>query len=359
MKLRLLAAALPLLFAAPVLGQASTSALPHDPVPSKLDYPSPPAGWHVKRTAWGDPDLRGMWPVDYLSPTPRERPANMGARTELNDAEYQERLGAAKERIGLLPAQEKLGILGMGSWTELGLPLHQTSMVTMPANGRFPALTPEGAAAKAAVHDSWNTAVFDNLSDFGNWDRCLTRGLPGSLLPGAYNMGIRIMQSPGLVVIPIEMVHETRMIYLDGRAAPPPSVTQYLGVSRGHWEGDSLVVETTNFTPGMSNGVTPNSAQMTLRERFTPTGPDQIRYEAWVDDPVMLTAPYKLDMPWHRNPKYKFFEYACHEGNVQIRGYITATSPRFAKLREQQFASRGERPSPPAPRPGGGPEGGE
>src|SRR5205085_700226 len=261
---------------------------------------------------------------------PRERPADMGTRTELNDAEYQERLKAAQERIGLLPAQEKLGILGMGSWTEIGLPLHQTSMVTVPANGRFPALTPEGQRAKAAVHDSWNTQVFDSLNDFGNWDRCLTRGLPASFLPGAYNMGIRILQSPGLVTIAIEMVHESRLIYLDGRAAPPANVQNYLGFSRGHWEGDSLVVETTNFTPGMSNGVTPNSAQMRLRERFTPTGPNQIRYEAWVEDPVMLTAPYKLDIPWQRNPNYKFFEYACHEGNAQVRGYITATSPRFA-----------------------------
>ena len=345
MKLRLLAAALPLLFAAPVVAGITLPPLSQDPVPSKLDYPAPPAGWHVPRTSWGDPDLRGMWPVDYLAPTPRERTPDMGTRTQLNDDEYKERLGAAKERLGLLPAQEKVGILGMGSWTELGLPLHQTSMVTEPANGRYPALTPEGARAKAAVHDSWNTQVFDKITDFGNWDRCLTRGLPGSLLPGAYNMGIRILQSPKLVTIAIEMVHETRLIYLDGRAAPPPSVQNYLGFSRGHWEGSSLVVETTNFTPGMSNGVTPNSDQMKLTERFTPTGPNQIRYEAWVEDPVMLTAPYKLDIPWQRNPKYKLFEYACHEGNVQIRGYITATSPRFAKLRQQQFAARGDQPT--------------
>jgi hypothetical protein len=162
------------------------------------------------------------------------------------------------------------------------------------------------------------------------------------------------MQSPGLVVVAIEMVHETRLVYLDGRDAPPAAVNQYLGYSRGHWDGDTLVIETTNFTPGMSNGVTPNSAQMKLTERLTPTGPDQIRYEAWVEDPVMLTAPYKIDMPWHRNPNYEFFEYACHEGNVQIRGYITATSPRFQHLREEQWARQGEEPSPVAG-PGGAP----
>lgn len=347
--LRLAAAlALPLLFALP----ASGPALAEDPVPSAKDYPAPPAGWKVPRTAWGDPDLRGMWPVDYLTPTPRERPVELGARTEWTEEEYAQRLKAAEQAQGLIVQQDKVGILGMGHWTERGLPLWQTSMVAS-NNGRYPAPTAAGAAARAAVKDSWNTEVFDKLSDFGNWDRCLTRGLPGSQMPGAYNMGIRVMQSPGLVTIAIEMVHETRLIYLDGRAAPPPEYTQYLGYSRGHWEGDTLVIETTNFTPGMSNGITPNSAQMKLTERITPTGPDQMRYEAWVEDPVMLTAPYKLDFPWKRNSNYEFFEYACHEGNVQIRGYITSTSPRFQKLREEQWAKQGEKPSELEVGPGG------
>ena len=350
MKLRLLAAALPLLFVLP----AAAPALADDPVPSAKDYPAPPAGWKVARTAWGDPDLRGMWPVDYLSPTPRERPAEIGTRTEWTEEEYRQRFAQAEQSQELIVQQDKVGILGMGHWTERGLPLWQTSMVTEPANGRYPALTEAGRAARAAVHDSWNTQVFDSLKDFGNWDRCLTRGLPASLLPGAYNMGIRVMQSPGLVVIAIEMVHETRFVYLDGREPPPAEVTQYLGYSRGHWDGDTLVIETTNFTPGMSNGVSPNSAQMKLTERLTPTGPDQIRYEAWVEDPVMLTAPYKIDIPWKRNPNYEFFEYACHEGNVQVRGYITSTSPRFTKLREEQWAKQGEKPSDDAG-PGGAP----
>jgi hypothetical protein len=352
MKFTRIAAALaaPLLLALPI----SAPAFAEDPVPSAKDYPAPPAGWHVARTAWGDPDLRGMWPIDYLAATPRERPPEIGTRTEWTEEEYQQRFSQAEQRQGLEAAQDKLGILGMGHWREDGLPLWQTSLVTQPANGRTPPLTEEGQRARAAVHDSWNTQVFDSLNDFGNWDRCLTRGMPGSFLPGAYNMGIRVMQSPGLVAIAIEMVHETRLIYLDGRAPPPAAVNQYLGYSRGHWEGDTLVVETTNFTPGMSNGASPNSAQMKMTERFTPTGPDQMRYEAWIEDPVMLTAPYKIDMTWHRNPNYKFFEYACHEGNVQIRGYITATSPRFQKLREEQWAKQGEEPSPVAG-PGGAP----
>src|SRR5690606_14167810 len=204
MKLRLLAVALPLLFAAPAVAD--------DPVPSAKDYPAPPAEWKVAHTAWGDPDLRGMWPVDYLAATPRERPSEVGDRTEWTEEEYQQRFGAAEQRAGLEAEQDKVGILGMGHWREDGFPLWQTSIVTQPANGRYPALTEEGRRARAAVHDSWNTEVFDSLSDFGNWDRCLTRGLPGSLLPGAYNMGIRVMQIPGLVVNAIEMVHENRLI---------------------------------------------------------------------------------------------------------------------------------------------------
>jgi len=336
MKLRLLAA-LPLLLAVPVSAQ--------DPVPSQKDYPAPPAGWKVPRTPWGDPDLRGMWPVDYLAATPRERPAELGTRTEWTPEEYEQRLGQAEERIGLEAAQDRIGILGMGHWREDGRPLWQSSMITQPANGRYPAMTEEGRKAAAQVKTSWNTEVFEWVDDFGPFDRCLTRGMPASMLTGAYNMGIRIAQSPGLVAIPLEMIHETRMVYLDGRPAPPPSVTDYLGYSRGHWEGDTLVIETTNFTPGITNGVSPNSDKMKVVERLTPTGPDQIRYEAWVEDPVMLTAPYKIDIPWQRNKAYEFYEYACHEGNVQVRGYITSTSPRFARLREEQWAKQGERPS--------------
>ena len=327
-------AALPLLFVAP-------PSLAADPVPSAKDYSAPPAGWTVPRTPWGDPDLRGMWPLDYLAATPRERPPELGARAEWTEAEYQERNLQAEQRIGLEAAQDKIGILGMGHWREDGRPLWQSSMITVPENGRYPPLTGEGRRAAAATKNSWNTEVFDTITDFGPWDRCLSRGMPGSMLTGAYNMGIRVMQSPGLVVIMTEMVHESRRVYLDGRSAPPPEVTDYLGYSRGHWEGDTLVIETTNFTPGISNGPAPNSARMKVTERITPVGPSQMRYEAWVEDPVMLTAPYKIDIPWQRNPNYQFFEYACHEGNVQIRGYITSTSPRFEAMRQARFAAEG------------------
>src|SRR5690606_9713022 len=167
--------AVPLLFAAPLAGPAWAA----DPVPSAKDYPPPPADWKVPRTEWGDPDLRGMWPVDYLAATPRERPPEIGTRTEWTEEEYQERFAQAEQRAGLEAAQDRVGILGMGHWREDGLPLWQTSMITQPANGRYPALTDEGRRAAAAVRNSWNTEVFDKISDFGIWDRCLSRGMPG------------------------------------------------------------------------------------------------------------------------------------------------------------------------------------
>lgn len=299
-----------------------------------------PAG--IKRTAWGDPDLRGMWPVDSVAQTPRQRPVHFGTRDSLTDEEYAAAMKVAQDGLSLGDRQDKVGILGMGHWAERGLPLRQASLIVAPANGRYPELTEEGKRRAAAEKTSWNNTTFDWMDDFGIFDRCITRGMPSSMLPGNYNSGIQILQSPGLVAIRLEMIHEVRLIHLDGRAAPPPAVTDPLGYSRGHWEGDALVIETTNFTPGMTNGPSPNSAQMTVTERLTPAGPDTIRYEAWIADPVMMTEPYKIDFPWTRNPEYRFFEYACHEGNYSIRDYIKATGTRFAAERAGKWEAGAE-----------------
>jgi hypothetical protein len=155
---------------------------------------------------------------------------------------------------------------------------------------------------------------------------------------------VRIFQSPGYVVIQLELVHETRIIPLDGRAKLPGNMETWLGSSRGHFEGNTLVIETTNFNGeapmvivGPTNQPVPTSKSLRIVERLTPTGPDTIQYEALISDPEDLTAPFKMAFPWTRNEKYELFEYACHEGNIQLRGFITATSPRFAKQREAAF----------------------
>jgi hypothetical protein len=337
MKVRLIAAAFVLpMFAASAMTVAE-------------DAPAADPNWKAPRTEWGDPDLRGKWPVDYLGSTPRERPVEFGDRRYLTDEEYEPRRAAAQANLDRYDIEQKGGTMGMGHWAEFGLPLRQTSMIVEPANGRYPPLTEEGKRLKAAEHTSWNTEVFDKMSDFGIFDRCITRGLPSSMLPGAYNGGIQVFQAPGLVVISLEMIHETRVVHLGDDPPPPASVKSWLGYSRGHWDGDTLVIETTNFMPGASVGPAPNSDQLHLVEHLTPVGPDEIHYEAWVDDPVVMTGPYKIDIPWRRNDNYGMFEYACHEGNVQVRGYITATSPRFAKLREANWAAQAKDAGQPVP----------
>ena len=130
-----------------------------------------------------------------------------------------------------------------------------------------------------------------------------------------------------------------------GLGDPPPADVQFdLGYSVGHWEGDTLVIETTNFRPGMSMGPAPNSDQLHVTERLTLMNDNQIHYEAWVEDPLVMQGRYKIDLPWLREDDYGMYEYACHEGNVQVRGYITSTSPRFAAQRAAAWVAQGEEP---------------
>ena len=304
-------------------------------------FEAPPEGWTTPRTQWGDPDLRGTWPVDYLGRTPRERSPAMGERAFLTDEEYERAYARAEGELGRYEAENEAGLMAMGHWAEFGHPLRQSSMVVEPANGRYPPLTPLGQQLRANERTSWNTEVFDTMDDFGIFDRCLTRGMPGSMLPGAYNGGIEIFQAPGLVAISLEMIHETRLVYLDGRERSAADVQYDLGFSLGHWDGDTLVIETTNFRPGMSMGPAPNSDQLHIIEHLTLMNDNQIHYEAWVRDPLVMEGHYKLDLPWLREPGYGMYEYACHEGNVQVRGYITATSPRFADESAAAWAEQG------------------
>lgn len=323
--------AVPLLLAAavPAIAQAESTA-------------SEAGQWQAPRTPWGDPDLRGSYPLDYLNGTPRTRSPQFGTRAEYTDEEYAELLKNAEDLLQRYDQEIEVGKMSMGHWTERGRPLRQTSLLVLPDNGQMPPPTEEGRRRAAAEKNSWNHNEFNVIDDFGPFDRCISRGLPGSMLPGAYNMGIELWQAPGMVGIKLEMVHETRIVHLDGRAPPPANVRSWLGYSVGHWEGDTLVIETTNFEPGSSLGTVPNSTEMRMVERLTPVGPNEIRYRAEVTDPVVLTAPFAYDFPWRRNDGYVQYEYACHEGNVQIRGYIegTGTNPWIVARREAAVAQR-------------------
>ncbi|MEO6152497.1 MAG: hypothetical protein ABIT09_07895 [Croceibacterium sp.] len=306
--------------------------------------PAAKAGWTVKKTAWGDPDLRGSYPLDQIGRTPMQRRPEYGSRLLMTDEEYKKAVDAATQVAGGADREDASNQLGPGNWFEYGSALRQTALIVEPAaTGRIPDLTAEGKRRQAGMNSSWKGKVFEDLGDFNSLDRCITRGMPATMLPFPYNNGVRIFQAPGYVVINHEMIHEQRIIPLDRQASPAAGVESWLGSSRGHFEGSTLVVETTNFNGqspmvivGPSNGTAgiPTSTRMRIVEHFTPYDNDHLYYEAWVEDPVVLTAPFKLGFPWTKRNDYKPFEYACHEGNTLIIANIHSTSPRFAKWRE-------------------------
>lgn len=292
--------------------------------------------WKAPKTAWGDPDLRGMWPLDSVGRTPMQRPEALGDKAWLTDAEFEAAKKAAAESAQGYAREDAANKIGAGHWFEWGEPLRQTSLIMEPANGRIPPLTPAGEAKSKAMRSSWSQTVFEGIEDFNSLDRCITRGLPASMIPFPYNNGVEIFQSPGWVAIRLELIHETRLIPVDGRPQLPGTIRPWLGSSRGHWEGDTLVIETTNFNGeppmnivGPGNKPIPTSVSLHMVERLTRTGLNTIQYEARIEDPEVLTAPFTMRFPWTRSDTYQSFEYACHEGNTVVSNYIRATSPRF------------------------------
>lgn len=307
--------------------------------------PAVPTNYKAAKTSWGEPDLRGGWPIDHLNGrTPFERLPEHGNRVFLNAEEFAEREGMVDQLAKRYENEEEEGTMGMGHWAEVAPASRRTSWIISPANGRLPAYTAEGKTRSDAMKSTWRpNQPFDWVDDFDSWDRCITRGLPASMFPFMYNNGMRIFQSPGLVALQMEMVHETRIIPTDGRAGIPSQISHWMGESRGQWEnGNTLVVTTTNLKPGPSAtnigttgsppwNNTPVSDQATITERFTMTGKDTIVYEITLNDPVVFTAPWTARLDWQRDDDFEIFEYACHEGNVQIRNYITASRAERAQ----------------------------
>ena len=315
------------------------------------------------KTPWGDPDLQGVWPGTDMIGTPLERPQNMGTRAVLNDEEYAARQVRAKSQSEI-DTQEVVNEVtrcdpnrgGLGNtpttcsngvsigpplyWDDRGKPSRQASLVVMPDNGRIPPLTPEAqklAADRAAArrarpcstqaggcHDSWED---DSL-----WDRCITRGMVGSIIPNTYNQGNQILQAPSLVIFRNEMIHETRVIPVDGRPHLAQAIRTWMGDSRGHWEGNTLVVETTNFNDRVTVGNNPASSSLKLTERFERTAVNALQYSVTVEDPKTWTAPWTISFPLRREPNYTLFEYACHEGNYYM--YNSLTGARAAERKK-------------------------
>jgi len=296
--------------------------------------PSSGKSWTPPKTAWGDPDLQGIWPGNMG--VPLQRAKNLGERTELTDQEFAQREAQAKrasaaDAVEFAPKDERVGIGPPSYWTERGKPTRQASLIIDPPDGRLPPMTPEAKAIQAKTPAQW-AGVANSYEDVNLYYRCISRGVLGSIIPVVYNNGNQILQSPGYVVIRNEMIHETRVISLDKRPHVGANIQMFMGDSRGHWEGNTLVIETTNFTGKTSigsNGVAyngeggRNSDAMKLIERLTRVDENTLNYQATVDDPKTWTKPWTILIPLKRDDKYQFLEYACHEGNYALKDILS------------------------------------
>jgi hypothetical protein len=212
-------------------------------------------------------------------------------------------------------------------WLERGKPSRQASLIVDPPDGRQPALVPEAQKRNADAQAARKgRGPADSFTDRSLYDRCVTRGVLGSILPVIYNNGNQIVQAPGVVVIRNEMIHETRIVPIDGRPHLTPAIKSYMGDSRGHWEGNTLVVETTNLN-GRSgvggNGGGTTSDRIRLTERFTLIDANTLQYDVTIDDPGTWARPWTISFPWKRDQNYGMFEYACHEGNYAMKNILT------------------------------------
>ena len=289
---------------------------------TRLDGLLPPTGGDLPRTPWGDPDLRGVW--NNSTNTPLER---------LTEAEKER---GALARQAVLAATQGTG----AGWLEQSGAVVREALIVDPPDGRIPTLLP---AAKQRLIDRENARAgrgeADSWLDRNSWERCISRTMPVAMLPRSYNANYQILQTPDHVVVHIEMIHESRIIPLDGRPHVPDGVRQWLGDSRGRWEGHTLVVETERFNNRLDGGdyqpshIAPMGHRgpgRTLRlvERFTMRDPNSIDYRLTIEDPQTFTRPYTLSIPMTRrdtdgDPLNHLFEYACHEGNHAMRNLLS------------------------------------
>ena len=292
----------------------------------------PPAAGQsaVKATPWGDPDLQGIWTSSGA--TPMERPDRYQGRETLSDEEValiRSETAAREAQAARAAAQRTQAGGNVGAyndfWFDRGARTNRTSMLVDPPDGRFPSLTPAGELARTSRprgDDTWE--------DRHIWERCVTRGgMPNAMLPRSYNNNMQVFQSPGYVVMLIEQIHEVRVVPLDGSPHPSANIGQWNGVSRGHWEGDTLVVVTSNLDHRVSalqpwsvfNSKSGSGEGLTLVERFRRVDADTLEYVVEVDDSQMYTRPWTVAYPFSRMDDL-MYEYACHEGNEGMVGIL-------------------------------------
>ena len=285
-----------------------------------------PARHSAARTPWGDPDLQGLWTNATI--TPFERPSNLGGKpvlTEQEAAEYEKQTIEARDADNRGGGRDAdLGRAYNQFWYERGTKVvgtRRTSLVVDPPEGRVPALTPEAQQRADARAESRKRSPADGPEDRSLAERCIlwpTAGPP--MIPGGYNNNYQILQAPGYVVILTEMIHDVRIIPLDGRPHVPQGIRQWMGDSRGRWDGNTLVVTTTNFTDKTNfRGASPN---MKLVERFTRVDAGTLDYQFTVDDPGSFTRSWTAAVPMTKT-EGPIYEYACHEGNYGMTNLLS------------------------------------
>jgi hypothetical protein len=299
--------------------------------------PATPGAKNYKapRTAWGDPDLSGNYTNKYEQGTPFERPAELeGKRLEDISAVDLAKILQDRQRNSIERAPFNGGdpsglIGGPAEFRDNNEILKGSSawFVVDPPDGKIPAMTSEAQQRIRAMRrggSSFTNGPFNSPDDFSLYDRCITRGFPGSMLPAIYGDSYQIVQGPGWVGIRYEMIHETRVIPLDGRPHAGKNIQLDMGDARGHWEGDTLVVETTNFRErSVYRNASPGALRLT--ERFTRVSPTRLDWRVTVDDATTWTKPWTFAIPLTVNNDEPVFEYACHEGNYAVRNMLSAT----------------------------------
>jgi hypothetical protein len=317
---------------AAVVAAGSVSVAAQAPAPART--PARAATTYTPpKTPWGDPDISGNYTNKYEQGTPFERPAELEGKTladitgkELADL-IEKRQQAAIERDRFLSGDPTGTIAGPLEFRDI-FEVKKASrawFVTDPPDGKIPPTTPEARqriAARRPTGSSFSNGVYDSYESLGLYDRCITRGYPNSMLPAIYGDSYQIVQGQGFVAIRIEMIHETRIIPLGNQPHVSKGIQLDMGDARGHFEGNTLVVETTNFRDRTiyRNG---NPKTFRLVERFTPTSKKALEWSVTVDDPATWTRPWTFSLPLTVNDDEPLYEYACHEGNYAMKNILS------------------------------------
>jgi hypothetical protein len=322
MRARILALAVVFVVPAYLAGQRGSPA----PKPSKSSY--------TARTPWGDPDIAGIFTTDDELGVPFERPDQFAGREFVSDEEFAQRVAQAdrqadadREEFVAPRAGNPEGGGGTGPpnhWIEHGKPSHRTSIVIAPSDGRIPYLNDEARQRSTMAVNARTSGrrPFDGPEALDLYDRCITRGFPHVIFPTIYNNTSQIVQGPGYVAIRYEMIHDARVIPLNGSPHLSPTIRPYFGDSRGHWEGDTLVVDVTTF-PTSTVNYRGAGGGLHVTERFRRVDATTVRYEVTIEDPATFSRPWtaalslKIDNRLAQVP-----EYACHEGNYAMTNIL-------------------------------------